>query len=210
MKKVYIVRHGQTDNNAEGLVQSSETPLSEKGKKQAQALGERFKHIKFDRLFSSDYIRARETAEGIAKATEKPIELTPLLREMKRPSQFIGKSNTTPEYLAFLKTVEKNVDDPKWHFADDENFFDVLSRVEEFFGKLETIENDCVVVTHGRMAMMMTLYVVMGMKLTPEIWKVAMKNLLVATNTGITVIIFNDKTQTWQLDSYNDRAHFAE
>jgi len=63
---LFLIRHGQTEVNARGneVGQTRESPLTELGKKQAQALRARFDKdgIKFDRVFSSNYIRAYETA----------------------------------------------------------------------------------------------------------------------------------------------------
>lgn len=209
MKRVYLVRHGETGNNAKGLVQDENAVLSEKGKEQAKKLAERLCYLEFSHLFASDYARALETAGFVAKATKKTLKPTPLLRELRRPSQFFNQSNTSPDYLAYLKLTAENVSNPEWYFADEENFHDVLNRVEKFFNNLDDLEGDAVAVTHGRMIIMMTLYVTMGRKLSPEVWREVMNNLMVS-NTGITTLICDKKTHNWRLYNFNDHAHFAE
>ena len=54
-KEIYIVRHGQTDLNAQGIVQGKgvDAPLNELGQKQANAFYEAYKHVPFDALYSS-------------------------------------------------------------------------------------------------------------------------------------------------------------
>jgi len=209
IKKVYIVRHGYTDNNSKDLVQGEHGNLAEKGIIQAKNLAERLRHINFEHLLTSNFERAVETAEIISKSTDKPVEINPLLRELKRPSDFLLKSRTSEEYLSFLDEADRNVANSDWHFSDEENFFDALERIQNFFLELEKKEGDCVVVSHARMIMMMTMYVVMGKNLTPEVWRESMKSLIVL-NTGITTIVFNEKNKKWQLEMFNDRAHFAE
>lgn len=209
MRKIYIVRHGQTNTNQLDVVSGEMGNLSEKGKQQAQSLAERFQNIDFQHLIASDYERAVETAGYIAKIKNKQIETESLVRELIRPTVFHGQSRTSPEYTAFLNALDENINDPDWHFADEENFFDVNKRVEAFFNKLESLDGDCVVVSHARIIVIMTLYVIMGKELTPDIWKIGMKNMAVS-NTGITTIAYDEKSKMWKLEMFNDRAHFAE
>lgn len=89
---IYIVRHGQTDWNSQGIIQGqSNSLLDAEGIKQAQNLKEELKHIDFDAVFSSDLIRAKRTAEIIALERGLAIETTRLLRE-RSYSKFEGKS----------------------------------------------------------------------------------------------------------------------
>jgi probable phosphoglycerate mutase len=62
-KKVYIVRHGQTDFNARGIVQGSgvDSSLNEKGRAQAEAFYEAFKGVKFDKVYTSVLKRTKES-----------------------------------------------------------------------------------------------------------------------------------------------------
>jgi broad specificity phosphatase PhoE len=209
MKKVYIVRHGQTDTNELDVVSGENGVLSAKGEKQAESLAERFRSINFTHLLTSDYERAKQTAGFISQVSKKELKTEPLLRELGRPIEFLGKSRTSQEYIDFLNAFDENINDPNWHFSDEENFFDINKRVETFFAKLENLDGDCVVVSHNRIIVIMILYVIMGKQLTPDIWKIGMKNMSVS-NTGITTIAYDEKTKQWKLEMFNDRAHFAE
>lgn len=61
--KVYVIRHGSTDWNAEKRLQgNSNTKLNEKGREQARKTSEAFKDIDFKYIFSSPLDRAYETA----------------------------------------------------------------------------------------------------------------------------------------------------
>lgn len=53
--QIYVARHGQTDWNAQHKAQgrSVDLPLNATGVKQAQALRDQVKTIKFDAIFSS-------------------------------------------------------------------------------------------------------------------------------------------------------------
>ncbi len=89
---LYIVRHGQTDWNVQGITQGeTDIPLNEEGIRQATTMASNLKHIKFDVVFSSDLIRAKRTAEIIAFEKKLAVETTKLLRERR-----YGKFDGTP------------------------------------------------------------------------------------------------------------------
>ncbi|EON76433.1 phosphoglycerate mutase-like protein [Lunatimonas lonarensis] len=64
-KKIYIVRHGQTDYNLRGVVQGSgiDAPLNETGRKQAAAFFEQNRHIPFDLVYYSGLIRTKQSIQ---------------------------------------------------------------------------------------------------------------------------------------------------
>ncbi len=77
-----VVRHGETEWNAQQRFQGhGDSPLTPKGRSDVSALGRRLKQLDFERLFSSDLGRARETAALIAEHTGHRIVTDPLLRE---------------------------------------------------------------------------------------------------------------------------------
>ncbi len=80
--QVIIVRHGQTQWNIKGVRQGHlDSPLTEKGLAQAEALGERLAREKFSVLYSSDLGRAVQTARMISHATGHTIVTDARLRE---------------------------------------------------------------------------------------------------------------------------------
>lgn len=90
---LYIVRHGQTDWNLNGITQGqTDIPLNPEGIHQAQELGKNLKHINFDAVFSSDLIRAKKTAEILTLEKKLAIQTTKLLRERRFGTQE-GKDN---------------------------------------------------------------------------------------------------------------------
>ena len=210
MKRIYFVRHGETNNNAGNLSQDSTAPLSENGVKQAKYIAERLKHVKFDNLLASDFVRAEQTAEVVAKVTAKSLVIEPLLREFRRPSELVGVSKSeSVEYKEFLRLTDENVSDPEWRYSDEENFFDILKRVNDFLKKVDSFDGDTVAVSHTRFISVITLHVIMGMRLTPEEWRDGMNNVT-PTNTGITVLEYHEEYKKWKLLTFNDHAHFAE
>jgi probable phosphoglycerate mutase len=86
---LFLVRHGETLANKAGILQGqSESPLSEKGERQAGEVGEALKNVPFWRGYSSDLGRAKNTARILlgrhhngAALAEHALVLDPNLRE---------------------------------------------------------------------------------------------------------------------------------
>jgi broad specificity phosphatase PhoE len=82
-----LVRHGETDWNADGRLQGqTDRPLSDFGRRQARELGEQLKSEELESeklvaIYSSDLARARETAEIVGERLGLPVVLDPDLRE---------------------------------------------------------------------------------------------------------------------------------
>ena len=81
--RLVFIRHGSSTWNDERRIQGQlDPPLSEKGKEQARRLAERLRESQVDAFYSSDLLRARETAEAVAGCIGRPFELLPELREV--------------------------------------------------------------------------------------------------------------------------------
>ena len=77
-----VVRHGQTAWNRDMRFQGhGDSPLTELGRAEARAVGQRLGHTPFDELLSSDLGRAQETARIIARYTGHTVRLEARLRE---------------------------------------------------------------------------------------------------------------------------------
>src|SRR5215213_5977332 len=80
--RVLLVRHGQSQGNAERRFGGhSPTPLSELGRRQAEATASALAAERVTAIYSSDLLRAVETAEPLARATGLEIRRTAALRE---------------------------------------------------------------------------------------------------------------------------------
>lgn len=78
----YIARHGETEKNVQHIIQGhQDSPLTEAGINQAYNLAKKLRKIKFDAVFSSDILRAKRTAQIVAKEKKLEVEATEMLRE---------------------------------------------------------------------------------------------------------------------------------
>lgn len=149
---VYLVRHGQTDWNAQGITQGqTDVPLNSEGTKQAQTLGQNLKDIKFDAVFSSDLIRAKRTAGIITLERKMAIETTHLLRERRygkldgKPYQLMQEFHNTWENLSKKERVQYK---PYKDYETDE---EIISRFITFLRETAVVYLDktILIVSHG-------------------------------------------------------------
>ncbi len=82
MTTLLLVRHGETDWNAEGRLQGhTDTPLNDYGRRQARSLADELAGDAIEAVYSSDLARARETAEIVGARLGLPVDIDPDLRE---------------------------------------------------------------------------------------------------------------------------------
>jgi broad specificity phosphatase PhoE len=80
--RVLLVRHGQSRGNAERRFGGhTATPLSDLGHAQAEATARALASENISAIYSSDLLRAVQTAEPLARATGLPVEETSAFRE---------------------------------------------------------------------------------------------------------------------------------
>lgn len=64
-KKIYLIRHGQTDYNKNGVVQGSgiDAGLNDTGRKQAGAFYDMYREVKFEKIYISGLKRTQESVQ---------------------------------------------------------------------------------------------------------------------------------------------------
>jgi probable phosphoglycerate mutase len=78
---IFLIRHGETLGNASRTVQRPDNPLSPRGLEQAERLARRLADQRITAILASDFARAAQTAERLARVTGVPIRHDPLLQE---------------------------------------------------------------------------------------------------------------------------------
>lgn len=82
--RVFLVRHGETDWNAQLRVMGQlDIPLNKRGRAQAQRTAELLAQEKFAAIYASDLVRAVETAQLIAAPHRLDVITIPELREAR-------------------------------------------------------------------------------------------------------------------------------
>ncbi|XP_053321179.1 fructose-2,6-bisphosphatase TIGAR [Spea bombifrons] len=129
-----IVRHGETRYNKEKMLQGQgvDEPLSETGFKQADAAGRFLSSVKFTHIFSSDLIRAKQTACSIMKNNQRSEPVTINYDSRLRERKY-GAAEGRP--LSELKTMAKTAGQqcPSYTPPGGETLEEVRARAKDFF-----------------------------------------------------------------------------
>lgn len=205
---LYFVRHGQSEGNVANIHQPKDSPLTEKGLRQAEAVGERFKHGSLDIIFSSPFKRAKQTAEAISLASGKAIEFVDVLGEMMPPSVVVGLHENHPEATRVMNTLKEKFHDTSYKHSDEDTFIEVKKRIGKFLEELpaKPYEN-VVVVTHGLILRMLAGLIIFGSDFSTTEYDKLFYNVE-TRNTGVSRCKFEDGK--WKLITWNDYSHWME
>lgn len=139
--EVVLVRHGETEWSLSGRhTGSTDIPLTENGRRQAQGLGRRLSDRRFALVLSSPLIRARDTCRlaGLGDAMR--------VRDDLREWDY-------GEYEG-LKTADVRRERPDWYLFDDgcpggEDAASVGARVDRVIAEARSAEGDVAIFGHG-------------------------------------------------------------
>lgn len=194
-----LVRHAETVWNAEERWQGqTDVPLSEHGRGEVALVARRFAGERFDRVISSDLVRARDTAKGIAPGVE--VEPDPALREMNLGSWCgLLHREVAERFPDQLRALQRGEDTRIG--GDGETVVELAARVTAAVARIarESEGGRVLVVTHGGVirALMLDLLQLSGFS----------RPLYGSRNTAITTVEIEGVTRT--LRSYNDARHLA-
>ena len=192
MRRILLIRHGETAGNATRVVQKPDIPLSPRGEAQADALAQRLAGDGITQIFSSDLERAVATARRLRATTGAPIAFEPLLQERN-----FGDVRGTPYAELGFDLFE-----PDYAPPNGETWDVFHARVDQAWARIQTMAavatGALAGVTHGLVCRSIAArHVVLadGM-LVPEKWE----------NTSVTIV---DAQSPWRVSLLNDIAHLA-
>jgi len=148
---IYLLRHGQTDYNAEGRLQGQlESSLTPRGEAQVRAMADLLKAEIGDprgwRIQASPLKRTRQSAAIVGAAMDLPVEIVPALIE-------VGCGAWEGELYDDLRAREPEAfNAPDWFFQapGGERFADMAARIDPWFASLPPeAERRLIVVCHG-------------------------------------------------------------
>ncbi|WP_195934147.1 histidine phosphatase family protein [Streptococcus sobrinus] len=153
--RLFFVRHGKTQWNLEGRFQGSkgDSPLLEESVENLKKLGHYLSAIHFDKVYTSDLKRARDTAMLVMEANQNPTEITiakPLrewnLGRLERQKISTIASIYPKQMEAFRYNLAKFDND----FFEAESVYHATRRVAKFVASLDyEHDQNVLLVGHG-------------------------------------------------------------
>jgi broad specificity phosphatase PhoE len=205
--KVFLVRHGESVGNKAGIHQTAEMELSDTGRKQAKLIAERLKNQKLNLIYSSTFLRARQTSEIISESLDIPIEYWDFLIELRNPSIIHNKRINDPKIAKIKELVKKNFAKENFRYSDEETFSELNTRVGKVIEHLIRRHQgeNVICISHASMIKAIISKMVFGKKLTAQIFT-DIRYHFWSTNTGISVCEYG-KDKIWGITSWNDASH---
>jgi probable phosphoglycerate mutase len=191
--EIILIRHGETEWNSQKRMQGhSNSDLSEVGRGQIQALGELMKNVSFDYIYSSDSLRARQTAEAITQYSGHTLQFDQRIRE-KNLGVFEGLTSTEakerhPKIYRLFKTAGAN-----YVIDEGESTQQLLERALEFIEeiRLRHPKERVVMVTHGGVVRVLMKHA-LGLSIDAP-------TRFIIKNTGIFGLIWNENWLVTQM-----------
>ena len=177
----YLVRHGESEANAaHRFAGRSDSPLTERGRKQAEAVAETLAKVHFDRIVSSPLSRCRDTALVIARRHQLPVDLEPGLME-------IDVGDKTGVLFDEVRGLPEWKDDDFIAWPRGETLQQVLARAHNAITRIarENAGQQVLVVGHGGVTRILMSHF---LGLLPRL------DRGVATNTNISVVVSDGVT----------------
>lgn len=204
MTNVYIIRHCETKANAEKKLQGHiDIDINELGAKQLQALSERFKSIDLNAVFTSPLLRAKRTAEAVAK--DKNIPIKPL-------EGLIELNCGVYEGRTYAEIGEKFPDffdiwfNRPWDFAPEngEKMTDAYERIWQTVTDIVKSHKgqNIAIVSHGGVVRCLLCKV-----LKNDITKLC--ELPFSENTAVSLLTFSDNME-FDVVYFNDSSHLRQ
>ena len=167
--KMFMIRHGESEANfRKEHVGWGQVPLTEKGQEDARLAGEILKNYSFDKVYSSDLIRAMQT-QKIALPNEVA-ELSELIREQD-VGRLSGKRFEDCETeLGEMYLELRSIRDFRTFGGEDKPTH--LERVKRFMDMLTT-KNDQTVAVFAHAG---TIYRAFDLSLPPDVERIFPKN----------------------------------
>jgi broad specificity phosphatase PhoE len=206
---VHLVRHAQSFNTHSAVDEPSpqNPPLTPVGVQQSERLAARLARLGIERLVASPMLRAIETADHVARATGKPIEVLTTCYEHRAAPGYNcwGALRLLQEYPTLV--VPEDLHPEEWAYGGEATE-SAVARADAFAEWLhaQSLAGDSrlVVVTHGTITRLL-LERLLGLApfaLEP----------LVTHNTAITTLRFDPTpgvTRPLELLAVNDTSHLA-
>lgn len=199
---LYLIRHGQKLDNDRNLDSSELTP---RGFREADLLGRRLSRHGIEKIYSSDMVRAVQTATEINKYLNVEIIVRPGIREIRMGAcDRNGWKYLEDHYPEFIQEFSRHLTDIPYP-PDGECGDDVWRRsktvIEEIIAS--GLQNVAIVTHGGVIRVLISQF--LGLSQEKRF------NLGVPmTNCGISIVKYDPQTIRFVIHTFNDYAHLED
>ena len=187
---LYFIRHGETEaNSSKTHAGWDDTMLTEKGKEQARKVGKALKDISFDKIYSSDLSRAKDTKELALPGADA--EICPIIREINVGS--LAKRLVVDCVAEYGETYVENKKRLNFKPYGGESYEEFRARAMDFLDMMEKRPHEKVAVfCHGGIVQAV-FDIVFGV--------FADRASLICENCSVSVFEYNG--ERWKLKTWN-------
>jgi alpha-ribazole phosphatase len=149
--RLYLIRHGEVEGAEAGrLLGRTDAPLSERGREQSRQLAELLSAERLTRVYSSDLLRARTTADTIATRSNLEVRESSAWREIDM-GEWEGRTFAALHGEAPRLVAQIFNDPARFVYPHGESFAAFTARVRGALDKLlKTHESgNIALITHG-------------------------------------------------------------
>ncbi len=203
-KKIYIIRHGQTEFNRLGIVQGCgiDSDLNATGRKQAQAFFEYYKDEIFDKIYTSTLKR---THQSVINFIEKGINWQQHegLNEISWGNRE-GKLPDETDNILFAEITEKwNLGETNLKFEEGQSPQEMAEKQAYFLDMLvsDRTEKNVLISMHGR-----ALKILLSTIICNDLSKM---DTFDHTNLCLYLLNYNYDSNTFKVLKYNDTTHLS-
>ncbi len=199
-KKIYLIRHGQTELNRQGIVQGSgvDAPLNSEGIRQSQAFFQAYRDVQFDKIYTSALTRTVESVKPFLNLGI-PHEVLPGLNEISW-GVHEGKA-ITPEEDAYYHWMLKQWQEGNTHIKIEggESPEDVVNRQQPVLNYVLQNEREqtILICMHGR---------AMRILLT-QLLHYPLRSMDLFEHQNLCLYVVQGTGSMFHLEKHNDVAH---
>lgn len=199
-KKIYVIRHGQTDYNLQNIVQGSgvDSDLNARGREQAEAFYKAYKHVPFDKIYTSALRRTRQSVQSFI-SDGLPVESLAGLNEISWGTK--EGYRITPDEDAYYHHMLRQWQegDTSLRIEGGESPDDVVKRMQPAVDHIlsNTNEKNVLVCMHGR-----AIRILLCMLL-----RYPLRSMDTFEHQNLCLYLLDYNGTFFTLDRYNDTTH---
>lgn len=199
--RLYLVRHGQTEWNANGRAQGhSDVELDSTGELQAKAVASALSVVPIDHIYASDLKRCMQTGSPLAEQMGLEIKAREDLRE-RTFGELEGAHYTDIRAFFTAESRVQGLEDYDIRPDNGESLRDVWNRLDKFQREVERSQGNIAIFGHGGALGVLLAKLIRSAVATSKSFRFE--------NGAITELIYRPDG-FWQLVRYADTTHLAE